>query len=310
MRVYIKTKNYLTLFLIIIFTFTLSSCSTKPVEKETARGYIWEATKDDKTVTLVGTIHLGNDNISLLNDDIKEILDNTDVLSVELDLSLPSNLTKIQESGYLSKEDTIENYLSEDEIEKMALTFKALEPNFNINQVKNFNAYFLSSLLTNLVYSNAGISGSGLDTLMINNMNSRLREGENVQINELEGVDYQLETMNLLFSWDSLKNLINESYDIVVVEKNAKEEPLKLLEIYKNGDIDSMAETFNQQKNDDPESYKILILDRNILMANKIDELIKDGRNHTVAVGAGHFAGDDSILKFLEDKGYTITRIN
>ena len=122
MRVYLKTKNYLILFLITIFTFTLSSCSTKPVEKETARGYIWEATKDDKTVTLVGTIHIGNNSISLLNDDIKQIIDNTDILSVELDLSLPSNLSEIQASGYLAKEDTIENYLSEDEIEKMSLS--------------------------------------------------------------------------------------------------------------------------------------------------------------------------------------------
>ena len=63
MRVYLKTKNYLILFLITIFTFTLSSCSAKPVEKETARGYIWEATKDDKTITLVGTIHIGNNSM-------------------------------------------------------------------------------------------------------------------------------------------------------------------------------------------------------------------------------------------------------
>lgn len=310
MRVYIKTKNYLILFLITIFTFTLSSCSTKPVEKETARGYIWEATKDDKTVTLVGTMHIGNDNVSLLNDDIKQIIADTDVLSVEVDLSVPSNLSEIQAAGYLSKEDNIENYLSKDEIEKLSSIYKALEPNFNIDQVKNFTSYFLSSLLTNLIYSHAGISGPGLDALMINSMNSRLRKGEDVQINELEGVDNQLETLNLLFSWDSFKDLINESYEIVIVEKNAKEEPLKLFEIYTNGDIDSMAEIYNQQKIDDPESYKILLLDRNILMANKIDELIKDGRKHTVAVGAGHFVGDDSILKLLEEKGYTITRVN
>jgi len=69
-------------------------------------------------------------------------------------------------------------------------------------------------------------------------------------------------------------------------------------------------EVLREMKSNEPETYKIMLTDRNINMVNKIVELTKDGKKHTIAVGAGHFIGEDNMLKLLEDKGYKITRIN
>lgn len=301
-----KNKNSIILSFLVIFAFTLTGCANKPVEKETARGYIWEATKDNKTVTLVGTIHLGDNIVNLLNDDIKKILADTDVLSVELDLSSNSNIQKIQSASYLPQGETIDNYLSQDEIEKLTSIFKPL--NLNISTLETLNSYSLSSLFTNLVYAKAGIAGSGLDILMTNEINSRKSKGDKVEINELEGADFQLDILDDIFSWESAKEFINAYSEDYM--KNQITSATNIMEAFKNGDTKSLEDEDLNMKNDSPEEYKIMLTDRNINMTNKIDEIIKDGRKHTVAVGAMHFIGDDSVLKFLEEKGYSVTRIN
>lgn len=308
MKFIFKFKNLLFIFIIAFFTTTLVACNNKSIEKEVSKGYIWEATNGSTSVNLVGTIHLGSNNINFLNDDIKRIIDETDVLSVELDLSLKENIEKTQSSGYLKDGKTIENYLSEDEINKLSSIINTLSPKFNIKEINNLNSFSLISLLTNLCYAKAGILGNGLDLIMINGVKLRKANGDNITINELEGVDYQLETINKTFTWEYLKKYLNDYSN-----SNINEEvdiAKNLFNAYKTGDIEFIEESNNKMKNDSPEYYKIMLTDRNIGMTNKIDELIKDGKKHTVAVGAAHFIGEDGILKLLEEKGYKITRVN
>ena len=305
MKFIFKFKNLLFIFIIAFFTTTLVACNNKSIEKEVSKGYIWEATNGSTSVNLVGTIHLGSNNINFLNDDIKRIIDETDVLSVELDLSLKENIEKTQSSGYLKDGKTIENYLSEDEINKLSSIINTLSPKFNIKEINNLNSFSLSSLLTNLCYAKAGILGNGLDLIMINGVKLRKANGDNITINELEGVDYQLETINKTFTWEYLKKYLN-----YYSNSNIDEEvdiAKNLFNSYKTGDIEFIEESNNKMKNDSPEYYKIMLTDRNIGMTNKIDELIKDGKKHTVAVGAAHFIGEDGILKFLIYSSYFIS---
>ncbi|WP_111931508.1 TraB/GumN family protein [Clostridium tertium] len=308
MKFIFRYKNLLSIFIIAFFTTTLVACNNKPIEKEVSKGYIWEATNGSTSVNLVGTIHLGSNNINFLNDDIKRIIDETDVLSVELDLSLKENIEKTQSSGYLKDGKTIENYLSEDEINKLSSIINTLSPKFNIKEINNLNSFSLISLLTNLCYAKAGILGNGLDLIMINGVKLRKANGDNITINELEGVDYQLETINKTFTWEYLKKYLNDYSNSNIDEE--VDIAKNLFNAYKTGDIEFIEESNNKMKNDNPEYYKIMLTNRNIGMTNKIDELIKDGKNHTVAVGAAHFIGEDGILKLLEEKGYKITRVN
>jgi len=56
-----------------------------------------------------------------------------------------------------------------------------------------------------------------------------------------------------------------------------------------------------------------LVYKRNIKMAHKIDEMLKDGRNDEArmffAVGAAHLLGNNSIVSFLQKKGYVVKHI-
>lgn len=235
MKFIFRFKNLLSIFIIAFFTTTLVACNNKPIEKEVSKGYIWEATNGSTSVNLVGTIHLGSNNINFLNDDIKRIIAETDVLSVELDLSLKENIEKTQSSGYLKDGKTIENYLSEDEINKLSSIINTLSPKFNIKEINNLNSFSLISLLTNLCYAKAGILGNGLDLIMINGVKLRKANGDNITINELEGVDYQLETINKTFTWEYLKKYLNDYSNSNIDEE--VDIAKNLFNAYKTGDI-------------------------------------------------------------------------
>ena len=58
------------------------------------------------------------------------------------------------------------------------------------------------------------------------------------------------------------------------------------------------------------EYNKTMLDDRNKVMAEKADIYIKEGKNIFFAVGAAHIvSGENSVIKLLEKKGYTIERI-
>ncbi|MEN2256240.1 TraB/GumN family protein (plasmid) [Paraclostridium benzoelyticum] len=60
----------------------------------------------------------------------------------------------------------------------------------------------------------------------------------------------------------------------------------------------------------DAETYNLSIKDRNKNMANKINSLFKENKNYAVAIGIGHFVGHDSVLSYLENLGYRITKLD
>ncbi|MDZ5017102.1 TraB/GumN family protein, partial [Clostridium perfringens] len=131
------------------------------------------------------------------------------VLSVELDLSEKETIEKAQSSGYLKNGETIDNYLTESETEKLSSIFKSLSPNLNIDSIKYLNPPSLYSLLTKLCCAKAGILGNGLDLLMINEMKQHNAARDTIVINELEGVDSQIIAGNKTFTWNYIKEYIN-----------------------------------------------------------------------------------------------------
>lgn len=57
------------------------------------------------------------------------------------------------------------------------------------------------------------------------------------------------------------------------------------------------------------EFYNTMIIDRNNIMVDKIEEYINGDKKYFVTAGYLHFMGDDSIIKILKTNGYTVEKI-
>jgi uncharacterized protein YbaP (TraB family) len=54
-------------------------------------------------------------------------------------------------------------------------------------------------------------------------------------------------------------------------------------------------------------AYEALLTDRNKKWVPQIEDMLDEPGTTFIAVGAGHLAGPDSVVKMLRDKGYEIT---
>ena len=59
-------------------------------------------------------------------------------------------------------------------------------------------------------------------------------------------------------------------------------------------------------KNEFPDIYQALIVDRNNAWLPKIEAMVKTSEVEFVLVGALHLAGDDGLLSQLVDRGYRV----
>ncbi len=83
----------------------------------------------------------------------------------------------------------------------------------------------------------------------------------------------------------------------------------KLTSAWQAGDLKTIDDLVNQDvARASPSLYKILIVDRNARFASAIADLAKGSGTTFVALGAGHFAGDDSIQADLAKLGLVATR--
>lgn len=114
----------------------------------------------------------------------------------------------------------------------------------------------------------------------------------------LETVESQLS----LFSDLSFRKLINFNLS----ETDYSQE--RILNIYLRGDIEKMRQILQTQFSDKSNTYKLLITDRNIKMAQGIDTLCRK-ESLFIAVGAGHLAGSEGIIQLLRNKGYTVRQV-
>jgi hypothetical protein len=92
---------------------------------------------------------------------------------------------------------------------------------------------------------------------------------------------------------------------------------MMLLETFKTGDEETFVLLFgsNIDAEDlhplEAEYYDKLITQRDKGMAAEIAKLLENGDDggYFIIVGAGHLVGDNSVVKLLEDMGYTVERI-
>lgn len=77
------------------------------------------------------------------------------------------------------------------------------------------------------------------------------------------------------------------------------------VQTYLQGDIATLSKMLKSQLDGIPGAYDALITDRNIVMANGLDTLMRK-RSVFCAVGSGHLHGNDGLIQLLRSKGYTL----
>ena len=269
--------------------------------------FMWQVKSETATVTLVGSIHVGQPDFFPLADAYEKAFTAAPVLAVEVDMTDPAVLQQsamiMMQKGMLPGAETLQTRLEPELYAR--LDAYAKEKGIPLAMYNKFKPGIVAVVLSMEEYKAKGFDPElGIDKHFLDAAKAADKE-----VRSLETVEDQLDIF--LGIDDSLDDiLINETLDQMTDVGSIINE---MVGYWKSGDADGLGEFMESQMGEGPEMealYRTLLDDRNVGMAATINEWLGQDQDVFVVVGAGHFGGKKGIDALLEAEGWRVEQVS
>jgi len=265
--------------------------------------FLWTVKGPQATVAMTGSIHVGRPEFFPLAAPLEQAFRDADALGVEVDVDDPAVQQEaasiVFQRGMLPGDETLESRLGKDVWTRLqAYADSAGVPLALYNKVK---PGIVAMVLAMNEYQRQGYDPAlGVDKHFLD-----AAHAEGKPVRSLETIAAQMELF--LQVDDKLDDvLMDEMLDQMA---DLKEETERMIALWRAGDADGLERYMAEQVGDDPEMqdfYRKLLDDRNVAMADSLDSWLHGDQDVFVVVGAGHFGGDQGLVKLLEAKGWDV----
>lgn len=267
----------------------------------TAQGLLWEIKSSSQTMHLYGSIHLAKADFYPLPAAVQAAYHEADTLAVEIDASdAQANEQALPLLRYTAP-DNLEKHLR-------AATWKQLQ-NIAGPALAQLQTYKPAVVATGLALSAFGELGyapkHGIDLHFI-----ARAKADQKNLVELESVAFQAGVLGGLNDADG-DALLKQTLD-GMASGELQRETQALIDAWKAADAQGLAKILQTAANKDTGSRKLmkrLLDDRNLTMVEKIHALLSQQRKLFVVVGAGHLAGDNSMVDLFRQQGWQVRQI-
>lgn len=262
---------------------------------------IWKMEKDGSAVYFLGTIHLLKADTPWLSDELKDIADKADSLTLELtpsEMASPKLQQLVQSLGFYAPDDALSNHLPKESYDHLAAAYeKRGIPVQAMDRMKPWMAGLQISVMSAM---QAGfLPQYGVDSTL-----GQIASASGKDIRGLEKGEEQL----MLFA-----NLSDEAQVAFIEEGLEQIDDLaqyfeELKEAWLTGDLDALDALVTDGLEESPELADKLLYQRNRNWIPALEGLLEEPGTHLVAVGAGHLIGDKSVIALLRANGHELTR--
>jgi len=267
---------------------------------EVSKNFLWRLKGGASDVYIMGSIHVGNEKLYPLNQAAEKAFKECKRLGLEVEMS-SKNMGVIQtavmrQSQYEAGKDLSDDF-SEEELALIGKWMGTMMPKAAWVRMKPWFHYLM---VMNMFTQRAGlVQGYGIDHYFY-----KKAKKEAKKILELESARSQ---MNMLINLPDTKKALIESCKYS--NEKARAEMLKLLKCVKEGDNKVLLEVIAELKKTSEKMHKIMFTDRNINMAKKVEEWMKEEGGTFVVMGAAHTLGEGGVIELLKAKGYKLERL-
>jgi uncharacterized protein YbaP (TraB family) len=263
---------------------------------------VWVLSDSDTTLYIMGTVHLLRPELDWRSDEIDAAMNAADTLVFEADVSSSeagAEMMKfVREKGLFQNGGQLTNLLSDAETIELqaALDYVGLP----LGAVQNMRPWFAAVNLSVMQMTKDGFDpNSGVEQVLI-------AEGAlaGKSFAYLETVDDQL---------GRLAGLPNDvQVDFLISSAESIDEGAAMLDAlvdeWADGDVTGLGLLLaNPDMMGSDEVYDALLKERNETWAPKIAAMLETPGTRLIAVGAGHLAGDDSVIAMLRADGFEVT---
>ncbi len=245
-----------------------------------------------KTSYLYGTMHITSKQQLPIYEKAKEKLSISKLYLMELD---PAKMNSPAMYGKLMLPDnkTLKDYMSVKDYDALSIKFNAIT-GYQLLMFEKFQPIMIESIIEIMETKNKTDS---FGVIMMDMELSLVAKQNNIQTKGIETPTEQIDAMLRIPVEDQLEILLAGWQDT-----NQDTEDL-----YAKNDIDSLyLATVSAMP---ATARKALITDRNQIMADRINLLIKK-QSVFIAVGAAHLGGEEGVVNLLRRKGYILKEIH
>jgi uncharacterized protein YbaP (TraB family) len=266
-----------------------------------AKGLLWEIKSAGNTAYLFGSIHLAKADFYPLPAAVEAAYLQSDTLAVEIDATDTVASAKAMPMLSYAAPDNLKKHVSK-------ATWSSLQAVAG-ETVTQFQMYKPAMVATGLAIS--AFSRQGYDPVYGIDLHFIARaKNDRKKLVELESIAFQAGVLGGLSDKDG-DALLRQTLD-GFRNGEMQRETEAMIETWKAGDAEALAQLLRDAANKDAGSKKIMKLlldDRNIGMAKKITVMLESGSKLFVVVGAGHIAGINSITDILQKQGLQLRQI-
>jgi uncharacterized protein len=283
--------------------FGIFAAATAPATARAPQGpALWQVSDKDTTIYLFGTIHLLPRNANWRTPKFEQAVQKSQNLVLEtlIDTSNPAQLAALM--GQMGFSNGLPPLASRVEPAKVpaleAAIAKTKLPRGVFDRMETWAAAFT---LLGVQFQTLGLQGEqGVENVL-----RRHFTAQGKQVGELESNREQLAFFDTLPEHAQRQLLASaiENPQAMHVQFDS------MLRAWLQGDVAAIGRTFNEDLQASPDLKAALLTRRNWNWSQWIQRRMAQPGTVMVAVGAGHLAGNESVQRYLESRGYKVKRL-
>lgn len=285
-------------FLALAWMF-VTPLSVQESQAEKTKHCLWSIEGVKNTTYLLGSIHFMRSDAYPLAEEIENAYQNSKKIVFEInpsEMNDPALQAKTMALGLYPEGQTLKQNVSE---EIYSLLEKRLASvGLPKNLVNNLKPWLCALTLTIIELKKLGFDPThGIDRYYFDKSK---KDGK--EIIGLETYENQLSFFAQLNKNEEELFLKQTLKEFEIIENTYSE----MFESWRNGNIEKLDSLLKVSFKEFPQMYNLLVVQRNKDWISKIENLIKQSDNVLIIVGAGHLAGQESVLELLKEKGYKV----
>jgi len=263
---------------------------------------MWEVKNNDTTVYLVGSVHVADENFYPIHAKYEKAFLEADYIGFEINLTeIPSakEQKNIIEMSTYTDGSTIKEHVSKETYSRIVDFL--MNNDIELESISMLKPFKLAAFIQGMAIENAEYI-EGIDVYFLQ---KTLERG--IPVIGVETLEAHSEVFAKI-STETQERILNYTLD-QYYSNTINDSTDELIDLWKKGDDESLLKIFNDMSSEQ-EYQKVMLTDRNILMANKVEELLNSNKEEVyfIMIGALHYPGKQGIIKLLQEKGYSVVR--
>ncbi|MBI1996579.1 MAG: TraB/GumN family protein [Deltaproteobacteria bacterium] len=266
------------------------------------KSFLWKVRSEKNSIYVLGSIHFLNKESYPLKKSIEQAFDAASKLVLEIDLqsATPEKTQQVTlEKGLFRDGTTLQQSVDK---ETYDLTERrARELGIDLRAMNPLKPWLVALTLTTMKLQKLGFDPDyGVDRYL----SERAKRGGK-STGGLELLEFQIGLLDGLSRRDQEMMLRETLKELDQLDKGVEQ----LVQFWMKGDVVSVEAWLLAGMREYPEVYEKVIVDRNRRWLPQIENLIAQGENAMVIVGAAHLVGREGVIELLKQRGYTVEQL-